>query len=223
MDRSLVRCIDFTGRYKTLLLCGLLLPCCGCHTLLETGVYMWQGGNTAAADCDSLRNEKVVVVCRPPSSQEYSYAGASRAVAQRVSELLAKNVKGIDVVDPRDVDKWVDESDWGDFRELAKAVRAQKVVHIELDDFQLYKGKTLYQGHAVVTVNVYDMKESNRPEWQQDLGEILYPVNSGIPAQDKPVQQFEREFVTIIAQRVAQHFYPHDPNATFAIDALANR
>jgi hypothetical protein len=132
-------------------------------------------------------------------------------------------VKGIDVVDPRDVDKWVDESDWGDFRELAQAVRAQKVVQIELDDFQLYKGKTLYQGHAVVAVGVYDMKDSNRPVWERDLGEVLYPVNSGIPAQDKPVQQFEREFVSIIAQRVAEHFYAHDPNATFAIDALANR
>jgi hypothetical protein len=204
-------------------LLGLATSLSGCHTLLATGVYVWQGGNTAPAECDVLRNEHVVVVCRPPSSQEYSYAGASRAIAQRVSELLVQNVKGIDVVDPRDVDKWVDESDWGDFRELAKVVRAQKVVHVELDDFQLYKGKTLYQGHAVVTVNVYDMKDPSRPEWQRDLGEILYPVNSGIPAQDKPVQQFEREFVTIIAQRVAEHFYPHDPNASFAIDALANR
>jgi hypothetical protein len=67
------------------------------------------------------------------------------------------------------------------------------------------------------------MKDHSRPEWDRDLGEILYPVNSGIPAQDKPVQQFEREFVSIIAHRVAEHFYAHDPNASFAIDALANR
>jgi hypothetical protein len=126
-------------------------------------------------------------------------------------------------VNPRDVDKWVDESDWGDFRELAKAVRADKVVHVKLDDFELYKGKTLYQGHALVSVSVYDMKDNSRLVWEKDLGEILYPVNSGIPAQDKPVQQFEREFVSIIAQRISENFYPHDPNASFAIDALANR
>jgi hypothetical protein len=190
---------------------------------MATGVYLWQGGNTAPAMCDALRDEHVVVVCRPPSSQEYSYASASRRVAQRVSEMLAENVKGIDVVDPRDVDKWVDESDWGDFRELARAVRADKVVHIELNDFELFQGKTLYQGHAVVTVSVYDMKDNSRREWEAELGEILYPVNSGIPAQDKPVQQFEKEFVSIVAQRIAENFYAHDPNASFAIDALANR
>ena len=222
MDRSHARRFIGCRASRWLLALALFLPSTGCHALMATGVYLWQGGNTAPAECDALKNEHVVVVCRPPSSQEYSYAGASRAVSQRVSELLAANVKGIDVVNPRDVDKWVDESDWGDFRELARAVRADKVVHIELDDFELYKGKTLYQGHAVVTVSVYNMKD-NSTEWERDLGEILYPVNSGIPAQDKPVQQFEREFVSIVAQRVAEYFYAHDPNASFAIDALANR
>jgi hypothetical protein len=223
MDRSRAH-VELRHRAVAWLAAALFVASAsGCHALMATGVYLWQGGNTAPATCDALRNERIVVVCRPPSAQEYSYAGASRTLAQRVSEMLAKNVKGVDVVDPREVDKWVDESDWGDFRELAKVVRADKVVHIELDDFELYKGKTLYQGHAVVRASVYDMKDNSRMEWQQDLGEILYPVNSGIPAQDKPVQQFEREFISIVAQRVAENFYPHDPNSSFAIDAMANR
>jgi len=37
------------------------------------------------------------------------------------------------------------------------------------------------------------------------------------------VQQFKKEFVNIVALRVAEYFYAHDPNASFAIDALANR
>jgi hypothetical protein len=140
-----------------------------------------------------------------------------------VSELLVENVKDIDVVNPREVDNWVDESDWGDFRELAQAVRADMVVHVEMDDFELFKGKTLYQGRANVTVSVYDMRDRSRLVWEKQLGEILYPLNSGIPAQDKPVQQFEREFVGIVAERIAVNFYKHDPHAGFAMDALANR
>jgi hypothetical protein len=222
MERSHARHSICRRALTLVLLCNCLLPLGGCHSLLATGVYLWQGGNTAPAECDALRNERVVVVCRPPSSQEYRYAGASRSLGERVSQLLAQNVKGIDVVNPRDVDNWADESDWGDFRELAKAVRADKVVHIELDDFELFKGKTLYQGHAVVTVSVHNMREKGKLEWERDLGEVLFPVNSGIPAQDKPVQVFEREFVGIVAERVAEKFYAHDPNASFAIDALAN-
>jgi hypothetical protein len=206
-----------------LLATAALLPSSGCPAMLATGLYVWEGGNLAPAECDVLRGERVVVVCRPPSSHDFRYAGASRGVAQGVSELLVKNVKGIDVVNPREVDNWVDESDWGDFQELAEAVHANKVVHIELDNFELYKGKTLYQGSADVTVKVYDMKNRGKVEWEKKLGELLYPTNSGIPAQDKPVQQFEHEFVAIVAENIAINFYKHDPHASFAIDAMANR
>ncbi len=200
-----------------------LMPFNGCSSMLATGIYVWEGGNMVPAECDALKGERVVVVCRPPSSNEYRNAGASRAVAAKVSELLVKNVKDIDVVNPREVDNWVDESDWGDFKELAKAVHADKVVHIELNNFDLYKGKTLYQGRSDVTVTVYDMKDRNKPSWESHIGEVLYPTNSGIPSQDKLPQQFEREFVEILAVRVAENFYRHDPNSSFAMDALANR
>lgn len=223
MDRS-GAWIVAANRYAALLLgATLLVSSGGCPAILATGIYVFEGGNMAPAECDGLKGERVVVMCKPPSSSEFRHAGASRSVAARVSELLVKNVKNIDVVNPREVDNWVDESDWGDFRELAQAVHASKVVYIELEDFDLYKGKTLYQGRADVTVTVYDMKNRSKVLWDKHLGEVLYPVNSGIPAQDKPVQQFEREFVDIIASRIATSFYRHDPNEGFAMDALANR
>jgi hypothetical protein len=223
MDRSRVP-FALINQLAALLVSALcLISAGGCPALLATGIYVWEGGNWVPAECDALRNERVVVMCRPPSSHEYRHAGASRSIAQRVSELLVQNVKGIDVVNPREVDNWVDESDWGDFKELAEAVHADMVVHVELDDFELFKGKTLYQGRAHVNVSVYDISDHNRLVWQRQLGEILYPVNSGIPAQDKPVQQFEREFVEIVSERVATNFYKHDPHAAFAMDALANR
>jgi hypothetical protein len=92
-----------------------------------------------------------------------------------------------------------------------------------MNEFELYKGKTLYQGQADVSVTIYDMNHKSRLAWDRHLGEILYPNNSGIPAQDKPVQQFEREFVDIVATRIAENFYKHDANSAFAVDALANR
>ena len=194
----------------------------GCGAVLATGMYVIQGGNMVPPEFDGLEDEKVVVVCRPPSSNEYRHAGASRAVSQKVSELLVDHLKDSDVVAPREVDNWLDECDWSDFKELAKAVHADKVVYIEMNDFELFKGKTLYQGHADVSVTVYDMRNNGKLAWDRHIGEILYPTNSGIPAQDKPEKQFEREFVNIVATRVAENFYKHDANSEFAIDALAN-
>jgi hypothetical protein len=223
MDRSRAPRVAARSGAALVLSIGMLISACGCPQLLATGLYVWDGGNLAPAEYDTLAGKRVVVVCRPPASSEYRYAGASRGVARCVSEKLVQHVKRIDVVNPREVDNWVDESDWGDFRELAEAVHADKVVYVQLDSFELYKGTTLYQGNADVTVSVYDVKNHNRLEWERHLGEILYPTNSGIPSSDKPPQQFEREFVEIVADNIAINFYRHDPNANFALDALANR
>jgi hypothetical protein len=223
MDRSRAGIVAINRICALVFIGGILISVSGCPALVATSVYLWEGGNIVPANCDALKGKRVVVMCRPPSSQEFRHAGASRNIAKRVSELLVENVKKIDVVNPREVDNWIDDSDWGDFRELAEAVRADLVVHIELNDFELYKGKTLYQGRADVTMTVYDMRDHGKEIWDEELGEVLYPVNSGIPAQDKPVQQFEREFVEIVADRIASNFYRHDPNASFALDAKANR
>ena len=223
MERSRTGPFDLRTVAVALMAASILVTAGGCGAMLATGMYVIQGGNMVPPEFDGLRDQRVVVVCRPPSSNEYRHAGASRAVSQRVSELLVDHVKNVDVVNPREVDNWLDESDWGDFKELAKAVHAEKVVYIEMNDFELFKGKTLYQGRADVSVTIYDMQNKNRLVWDRHFGEILYPTNSGIPAQDKPEQQFEREFVDIVATRIAEHFYKHDANSAFAIDALANR
>lgn len=201
-----------------------LVPSAGClHLLVASSIYLWQGGNIVPAECEAMEDQRVVVVCRPPASSEYSHAGAARQLSRSISSLLRENVPGIDVVDPRDVDKWLDESDWADFEELGRAVKADRMLVVELEHFDLYKGKTLYQGNADVTLTLYDTNNGDEILWDRHLGEMLFPHNSAIPAQDKPAKQFQREYVGILAEQIAVYFYKHDPNADFALDALANR
>lgn len=214
-----------TTLVSLLLALATIAPSSGClHLLIASGIYLWEGGNIVPAECDELEGHRVVVVCRPPASSEYSHAGASRQLSRSVSNLLRENVPKIEMVDPREVDKWLDESDWGDYLELGRAVKADRLVVIDLANFDLYKGKTLYQGSAEVTLTVYDMTEGKDDIlWERNLGDMLFPRNSAIPAQDKSVKQFQREYVSILAEQIAVYFYKHDPNADFALDALANR
>ncbi len=142
MDRSHARFVSTTYVLTVLLAAAALVSSNGCSAVLATGVYLWEGGNLAPAECEALKGHRVVVLCKPPASNEYRNAGASRAIAKQVSELLVKNVKEIDVVNPREVDKWIDESEWGDFRELAQAVHSDTVVPIQPEGFDFYKGKT---------------------------------------------------------------------------------
>jgi hypothetical protein len=206
------------------LLAVLLLGSTGCiGSILATGIYMWNGGNVVPSECSALEGQRVVVLCRPPASYEYRNAGAARAIGSRVSAKLAQNVKNIEVVSPREVDNWVDQDgNWDNFKEIGRAVKATRVVYIELDDFDLYKGKTLYQGTADVTVSVFDMEHKDKLMWSKPLGQVLFPRNSGIPAADKPVQQFEKQFVEIVSEQISIYFYKHNPNADVALDAEAN-
>lgn len=219
MERSRSRAAWLT---LSLALFGLA-PLSGCSQLLATGIYVWEGGNLAPAECEALEDQRVVVFCRPPASYEFRHAGASRAIASRVSQLLEMNVTGIEIVPQKQVDNWIDENDTDDFQELGKAVDAELVVRIELGHFDLYKGKTVYQGNADVTLSVHDMRDKGRRVWDKPMGEVLFPVHSGIAVQDKPVTQFQREFVEVVSMQVAKHFYAHDPHELFAIDALANK
>jgi hypothetical protein len=218
-------CSGVLYRNAAVVLLGLgVTGVAGCiGPLLATGIYVAQGGNVVPADFDGLKNHRVVVLCRPPASHEFRHAGASRNIAHRVGQLIQRNVKGVQVVDQKEVDNWMDESGGEEFKDLGRAVDAEMLVHVELDDFALAKGRTLYQGRAEATVTVYDMKDGEKAVWDSNMGEILYPRNSGIPAVDKSPQRFQREFEEIVAETIAVKFYKHDPHKLFAMDALANR
>lgn len=222
MDRShvspLVRTL-WTGAFLL-----LLLPSTGClHQILATGVYLVEGGNRVDADCEALEKRRVVVFCRPPASSEYSHAGASRDLARQVSTLLRTNVPGVDVVDPREVDQWLDENDSLDYKALGNAVDAEMVLMIELDHFDLFNGPTLYQGNADIRLAVYDLSDGNKLIFEEEINEMRFPLNSGIPMQDKPVRIFQKQYVGILAGTISRKFYKHDPHADFAMDAKANR
>lgn len=199
------------------------LPAMGClHRLLATGIYVVRGGNVEDAECDFLEDQRVVVLCRPPASHDFRNAGAARSIGKRVSSLIAQNVDGVEMVSQREVDNWVDEQDWENFLDLGRSMKANRVVYIELDNFELYKGKTLYQGDAEVQITVHDMDAGGTQLWEKRLPQLLFPRNSGIPAADKPVQHFQAQFVDVVATEISQHFYDHDPNRLFALDAVAN-
>jgi hypothetical protein len=194
----------------------------GCHQVVATAVYLWSGTDSPA-EYGGLEGKRVVVYCRPPSSLEYRHAGASRDLARRVGGLLAAQVKDIEVVPPSDVENWTDENDAENFRELGEAVRADKVLWIDMTEFGLQKGPTLYQGTADVQLSVYDMENGQVLDWETSLGEIQFPSSSAVPAQEKSLAEFRKQFIEIVAQRIAAHFYPHDPRQQFAIDATAHR
>ena len=179
-------------------------------------------GTDEAAEFPGLKGKKVVVVCRPLAGLQYRDSVAAREVATQVSLLLKNRVPKITVVDQQKVAEWTDENMWDTYPEVGKALDADVVVGIELTSFSTYQGPTLYQGKATASIEVFDLKDDNKKVYNNDMDQVLYPPNVGIPiSAEKSEADFRREFVRVVADRIARHFYSYDRHDDVAVDARA--
>jgi hypothetical protein len=190
----------------------------GCQTLMFTGAYLIRGTDVDA-EYDGLKERKVAVVCRPLASLSFRDCNVARDLSREVAALLATNVRKIELIDQDDVFEWTDEHEWSDFEEIGAAVEADLVVGIDLLDFSIHQGQTLYQGRANVSLKVVDCTAGDEVVFEKELPETLYPPNTGVEAFSTPEREFRRKFVGVLAEGIARHFYPHDPHANFAMDA----
>ncbi|GAF68683.1 unnamed protein product, partial [marine sediment metagenome] len=177
------------------------------------------------AEYDGLEGKKVVVVARPLVELKYRNTSAAKDLARQLSILLRENVSKIEVIDQRKVAEWTDANVWDEYTEIGEALEADMVVGIDLQDFTIYKGQTLYQGKASVVLAVYDCTDlfdnaaGSQPVFEKELPQAVYPPNTAIPTSEKPEVEFRREFVRVLADQIGRHFYAHDAHADYALDA----
>ena len=220
MDRLRPRPAVMVSLATTLV--SALVLASGC-SVLATAMYIIEGTNTRA-DFNELKGKRVAVICRPVVALHYRDSSASNDLAKQVSVLLQKNVPKIELVDESEVLEWADENSWDEYPEIGKALDAEMVVGLELEEFNLYQGQTLYQGKANVKIQVYDLSKGTQPVFERHLPQAVYPPNAAIPAGDKPESHFRRQFIAHLAQLIGRYFYDHDASVDFASDstALAN-
>ncbi len=193
-----------------LLAAALLAPQWGCTKLLTTAVYLIKGTDTPA-EFKGLKDKKVVVVCRPLTELTYSCSGAASELAAEVGRQLKAHLgRKITIVDPDDVADWTDENPLEDFTEIGRALEADMVVGIDMLSFNTLLGQTLLQGKSQVKVSVYDMKDDGQRVYQKSLPQIVFPENNGIPTQDKPEDEFRRQYIQVVADEIGSLFYASD-------------
>jgi hypothetical protein len=203
-----------------LLVVGVALAAASGCTLMATAMYVIQGSNTSA-DFAGLKGKRVAVVCRPITSLHFRDTSVSRDLAKQVGSLLEKNVTKIQLIDQREVFEWADENNWEEYVDIGKALNADMVIGLDLEEFNLFQGQTLYQGKANLKIMVFDVAKGREPVFERNLPQAIYPPNAAIPAGEKPEAQFRRQFVGYLARQIAHYFYDHDSTVDFANDATA--
>ncbi len=214
MNRPLVR----RGTVLMLMLLIVALPAVGCRNALFTATYLFKGMNVDP-DFKDLKGKKVAVVCRPVVSLQYANSNVGRELAERISLLLQEQVPKIKVIDQRKIAKWTDENAWDEYPEVGKAMKADMVVAVDLEGFSLYQGQTLYQGKANATIRVFDCKKGGKEVFRKSIPQCAYPPSAPMPASERTEPEFRNEFVAVLANQIARHFFAHDPYADFGQDA----
>ena len=193
----------------------------GCKSLMES-VAIFTNGFDDPAEWDGLKGKKVVVVCKPLTEMEFNNQRVDHALAEEISEYLKANVKKIQIIDSQKVATLMDEKGMDDYLEIGKALKAEKVVAIDIESFGVLDGQTLFKGRATVRIQVYDVAEK-QVEWHKSPPQFEYPRIGSTPAQDFPEIEFRNKFVGILAKQIARCFYPHDPREDCGSDAESIR
>ena len=139
-----------------------------------------------------------------------------------VGEQLAKNVKKCVVIPPGEVADLGRRAQLGGVcRNRAKPLKADKVVGLDLEQFSLYEGQTLYQGRADIHVWVYDMQTGggHRAVWNMKLPQTLYPATAAVSISDKTEDAFRRDYLAVLSDHISRLFYEHERLVDFASDA----
>jgi hypothetical protein len=200
------------------LLMTLSLATAGCSTLGTLAYFV--NPNDIAAEFDELAGKHVAVVCQPVVELQYSDAGSSRELAQLVGMNIERNLRRAEVIGQQEVARCMDENEFLEYPELGKALDADLVIGIDLEDFRLYEGSTLYRGKATVHVKVYDVAEE-KLLFEKRLDDYAFPKDTAVPATDRTEQQFRGMFMQVLSSKIARIFYAHDSRTHFAEENLS--
>lgn len=197
---------------------AILLPTTGgCSTLL-TAAYLLQPADVPA-EFTGLKGKHVAVVCRPIVELEFSDAGSARELASLVGAQIESKVRRARLINQQEVARWIDENSWVDYPTLGKSLDADIIVGIDLEEFRLHEGSTLYRGRATAHLRVFEVA-SKKVLFDKRLDDFAFPANTAIPATDRSEAEFRGMFLQMLSQKISRCFHAYESRDVFAEDSL---
>lgn len=196
----------------------LLAHSTGCTFLSQ--VVMTMQDRRTEAKFSGLEGKKVAVVCLDAHTLR-TPGGEAEAMARALGKELAANVKDLQLISEAKVADWMDNQrdDVVDFRDVAKGVKADMVVGIDLKSFRIHEpGGTLLKGRTTVEAKVYDMAKPHEPVYVIEETQIAFPEHGQVHVTESE-SNFRILFIQQIAHQLAKHFYAYDKTLDFNSDA----
>lgn len=207
----------FAAVWVFLILLGLVVfpGCVGTAAQLMYVLF----GHKGKAEFDSFKGKRVAVVT---ISEETAFGPetVSETISRAITMHFVKNIKKIDVISQGQIANWMDQNGFGepDPVALGQGLNADYVLMLQISDYSIHDGKTLYKGHCNYKIDVYSMSEKGRLVFSRGPLEFTFP-RDGRPAIESSEQRFEAFYLTRLSDRIARLFYEYDLTEDAAMDA----
>ena len=189
----------------------------GCGALAQF-MYIIKG-HDIPAEYSAFDNSRVAVVVLTDSSS-YGPDPLSDKIEHYVSTKLLGNIDDIDLVSKREIDNWIDINGWDETEldALGQGLGADYVLSINVDEYSIREGSTIYKGRSEVTVNVFDVN-ANKVSFTSGPEHMEYPEN-GRPAIQTNDRKFEAFYLAWLTERIARRFYKYESLIDVADEAI---
>ena len=176
------------------------------------------------AECNDLKGKRVAIVV-VSSDGELGPSTTPRMLARTLGRLLNDNVRHIEIVSQQEIDDWIDTEGWDyvDALQVARGVDADVLLKIDLSDFSIHDGQSMFRGSCLAELTVYDMTSGGAIVWDKPAQVIEYPRRAGFPVTDYSMGEarFKILYINIVAHDISISFYPYDYRDDFARDAAS--
>lgn len=208
-------------KFDTQLLVGLLavLVCvsaAGCGATAQL-MYLIKGHDIPAA-YSGFEGKRVAIVVTTESSS-YGPDPLAETIERYLHLKLATNVHDIDIVSNTQVNNWLDlnDPDGTNLVDLGKGINADLVLGVDVENYKIRQGRTIYKGRADIEVNVVDIATGAKT-FALGPDHFSYPEN-GRPAINTTDRQFQIFYLSWLTEKIARNFYEHDGATDYAEDA----
>jgi hypothetical protein len=159
--------------------------------------------------------KKLLVVVRTPQSLEGDLPSLSLDLIDSIARRL--KLHGVNIVDPDDVAKWIDQNG-GRFdhpSELAQHFDTDYIAVIDVEQFRLQDSNSpnLYHGTASGQMQVFEVQKiaGSKDAMQVFAGNFRnqYPPHGPVPGESLSASMFMKRFVDHLSDRLGSRFYDY--------------
>jgi hypothetical protein len=217
-----------TWRIAAVLLGAVVLGL-GCGPM-QLPYFLLQGESTAPPGLKKIaadgKEVTVAVLVSGGLETRPEFRSADRALTQRIvkkmGEAFKESKEKVKVVSATKIDAFKNtHPNWRTMEkdEIGRMLDADCVVYVEINELSMYKkgsANMLYQGQALLTINLIDVNNPDEPPETKELT-ITHPGETldSIPVDDKSPGAFLAEFYDKAAAQVAWQFTAHSTAEDF--------